>query len=498
MRFSIALVWLTGMLWAGLCQAQSGSAQQLRFSSGGLPDGWAVCVSNCVSASPRATQFYSAGQGMRIVYPDDAAATARLDAIGWQQQRSADTDGRRWISESAEPELPARVYLHAPLERSRGGAGSDYRITVELSLPPGAVLEIATGPQFVPEALPGFGAFYSNVSAVQVTAAGQEMLDPDTAGESVIAQEAGDWFGIRSRFWAWLWQPQSAGVAVELAQGADNQPVLRFAPPEGSQRLSFSVYAGPVERAALETVAPELTALLFAASWDWLRLLCIGMLLLLEAIHGVVGNYGVAIIILSLLVKILMWPLTRIADRWQAQVNETQIRLKPALDEIKANFKGEEAHNRTLAVYREHGVHPMYTLKSLAGLMIQIPVFIAAFNMLGENFGLGQAGFLWIEDLAKPDRWALLPWAVPFFGQYLNMLPFVMTVLSALAARVQQDSSLSAELMRSQQTRLYLMAAAFFLLFYTFPAGMVLYWASNNLFYLCAALLSAFLRKKHK
>ena len=97
---------------------------------------------------------------------------------------------------------------------------------------------------------------------------------------------------------------------------------------------------------------------------DWLRWLCVGMLVLLGWLQGLVGNPGLAIILLSLSVKILMYPLTRIADAWQAEVNRTQALLQPKLDAIKREFKGEEAHNRVLKVYAEHGVHPMYTLRS--------------------------------------------------------------------------------------------------------------------------------------
>jgi YidC/Oxa1 family membrane protein insertase len=224
--------------------------------------------------------------------------------------------------------------------------------------------------------------------------------------------------------------------------------------------------------------------LLFAALWDFLRALTFGMMLLFELIYGWVGHYGVAIILLSLTVKILMYPLTALADSWQSQVNATASLLKPELDAIRRSYKGEDAHMRVLAVYKKHNVSQLYTFKSAAGFLIQIPVFIAAFDMLGENFALSQATFLWIADLAKPDHLAALPITLPFFGGYLNLLPFLMTALSVLAAVLQQEATLSAELQRQQSQRLYLMAAAFFVLFYTFPAGMVLYWTSSNLFHL--------------
>ena len=210
---------------------------------------------------------------------------------------------------------------------------------------------------------------------------------------------------------------------------------------------------------------------------------------LLGQLQQLVGNWGLAIMLLSLSVKLLMWPLTFVAERWQAEVNRTQSLLQPQLAAVRREFKGEEAHRRTLAVYAQHGVSQFYTLKSLAGFLIQIPVFIAAFDMLGENFGLAGAGFLWVQDLSLPDRAMALPGVMPFFGGYLNLLPVLMTLFTIASARVQEEASLSAELLAGQRLRLYAMAALFFVLLYTFPAGMVLYWTSNNLLHLCKIML---------
>ena len=160
----------------------------------------------------------------------------------------------------------------------------------------------------------------------------------------------------------------------------------------------------------------ELSELLFAALWNFLRALTFGMMLLLDLIYGWVGQYGIAIILLSLTVKVLMSPLTALADKWQRQVNATASLLQPELDAIRRSYKGEEAHMKVLAVYKKHNVSQLYTFKSAAGFLIQIPVFIAAFDMLGENFALSEATFLWVSDLAKPVHLAALPFTLPFFG----------------------------------------------------------------------------------
>lgn len=342
-----------------------------------------------------------------------------------------------------------------------------------LELPAGAVIRIAGTPGFVPAPLPGFGAFYGSVRPVIVNSRGQQTLE---SGPAEI--EADDWVGVRSRYLAVAVAGASVGGA-EVAIETENQPVITIGPT--SAPATLRAYSGPIEQRALRTVDPVLTKMLFAALWDPLRWLCFGMLWLLTAIDGLIGNIGWSIVLLSLAVKILMLPLTKYADSLQASVNRTQALLQPKIDKIKKDYKGEEAHERTLAVFKEHDVSPMYPFKSLVGFLIQIPIFIAAFDMLGENIALDGQSFLWIDDLARPDQWIALPLTLPFFGGYLNLLPVLMTGITLLTSWKQTDPHLTPELERAQTKRLYLMAGAFFLLFYTFPAGMVLYWTMNNL-----------------
>ena len=106
---------------------------------------------------------------------------------------------------------------------------------------------------------------------------------------------------------------------------------------------------------------------------------------------------------MSLVVNILMTPLSRIADRFQQQVNETEARLAPELQRIKKNYKGEKQSGKILALYKTEKVHPLYSLKSMMGVAVVIPVFIGAFDMLAENIHLLNASFLWIADMSKPD-----------------------------------------------------------------------------------------------
>ena len=366
-------------------------------------------------------------------------------------------------------------------------------LSASLQIPAGVRLEFTGGAELAGEQLSGLGSLYSDARAVVVNGAGQITLT-DT-GEPGVDQSlaAGEWAGLRGRFWTVLLQAD-APLRLAAAETAAEAPTLSLQRDSGSGGIAgLRFYGGPVTPAELRATAPELDGMLYAGLWQWLRWLAGGLRALLEWWQGLVGNWGLAIMLLSLSVKVLMWPLTWVAERWQAEVNRQHSLLQPELAAIKREFSGEEAHNRTLDVYRKHGVSQFYTLKSLAGFLIQIPVFIAAFDMLGENFGLSGAGFLWVRDLALPDRLLALPGVLPFFGGHLNLLPVLMTAFTLLAARLQEDPSLSATLRGSQRLRLYGMAALFFVLLYTFPAGMVLYWTTNNLLHLGKIMMAAIL-----
>lgn len=442
---------------SGTFTVTAGSSEIVFDEYSGVPERWTVCAPHCEDKSARRAVLFDKGDGyLRInpAVPGDAFATT-----------VEERDDSVVVSSSAGPaNYTWRIARDNPFVTFEGVGGIE--------------LEFATGTSFVPAQLPGFGQLYSRVRAVQVSAQGQESFDSETITEA----DASNWTGTRSRYWALLARPSAACTAMLNVDDLD-RPVVKLAGLQANDSTEILFFAGPLDRDVL-AADPLLDELLFGSLWEFLRWLCFGMLVLLDLIYGLVGDYGVAIILLSLAVKILMSPLTVIAERWQRDVNRIQTSLRPGLEEIKRKYKGEEAHRLTLDLYRNHGVSPWFTLKSLAGFLLQIPVFIAAFDMLAENFALSGVAFFWIDDLSRPDALLQLPFAMPFFGDTLNLLPFLMTALSLLAAWQHVDESLSSELQREQRRRLYLMSAAFFLLFYTFPAGMVLYWTASNLFHL--------------
>jgi len=413
-----------------------------------------ACFPACVGDNARVRQF------------SEQAAISFGAQGAWQ--RSEYTDGVHRVLEFAGSG-GAALRWRIP---QRG-----YRLHLELAGVPTLILR--SGEPFRPRPAAGFGNWLEQSRYVLIDAGDvrQAGFDEELEAEDAAPQFAG-WAVYRNRVWTLVAAPP-APASVRLATAEDRQDAeLVFDRPAAGE---WSFYLGPVEPNALKAADAELPRMMYAALWFWLRWICQGLFILLTWIHLVIPGWGFAIMALSLAVNLLMWPLSRIADNLQQDVNYTEARLAPELQRIKREFKGEEQAAKILALYKTERVHPLYSLKSLVGVAVVIPVFIGAFDMLAENIHLLNTGFLWITDLSSPDDVFDLPFTLPFFGSELNLLPFLMTGLSFVASWLHKPPALTDELRGRQVRNMVLLAVFFFALFYTFPAGMVLYWTTNNL-----------------
>ena len=460
------------------------SRLDLVFSlEGASPVAWRACHPSCAQAD------VGQGTSVRFTGPDDPPQ-ARLYLRG--PGPPVDLQGLRFTADLNEgararvvtfrSDLPGGgVRVARSFEVSR--EGYEVVMTVRLSGEKAAALtagrrldlELGAGRGLLPAPAPGFSAMLDRVSRVVIAPGGVSAVGDDARAPTSLG--AGDWVGFRGRFWAVLLRPDDGG-ALEPSSGASAALLTVDEPGRLSWRYTF--YSGPLERRALTRADPGLERLLFSGLWSWLRALSVALLFLLQGLTALLGHPGLAIVALAVSVKLLLLPLTVVAERWQEQVNATAARLEPGLDAIKAAHRGEERARRTMALYREEGVHTLYTLKSLLGVLIQLPVFVAVFDMLAEDFDLSRVAFLWIQDLARPDELLRLPVCLPFFGCYVNLLPFLMSGVSLATLLRFRSSALTPSLVRTQRRNLTGMTLLFFLLFYTFPAGMVLYWTSTN------------------
>ncbi len=234
----------------------------------------------------------------------------------------------------------------------------------------------------------------------------------------------------------------------------------------------YTVYVGPKD---LEHLTPPGRQLHRALDLGWFSLLAELLLRALKFFHRFTGNYGLDIIVLTVLIKVLFIPLTQ---KSFASMQGMQ-KLQPEMKRLQERFKDDrEALNREMMeLYRRHKVNP---LGGCLPMLLQMPVFIGLYNALFYAVELRHAPFaLWINDLSAPDRLPALP-AAPIavlFGVDIR-IP-VLTLLMGASMLVQQKMTPPAG-DPAQQKMMMFMPVIFTVMFVSFPAGLVLYWLVNN------------------
>ncbi|MDC7234667.1 MAG: membrane protein insertase YidC [Spirochaetales bacterium] len=195
----------------------------------------------------------------------------------------------------------------------------------------------------------------------------------------------------------------------------------------------------------------------------------------LTASYELTGNYGLSILMMSAVINVLIYPFFALADTWQKEERLILDRMAPRRKDIREVFKGDEQYFYLKTLYRQNGYSPLLSIRSSFGMLIQIPFFIAAYRFLSGFEPLQGEGFLFLKDLSVPDG---------TFGM-INLMPFVMTALNLASASVYSSGQ-----SRSGKIQLFIMAGLFFVLLYTAPSGLLLYWSCNNFISLVKNLLS--------
>jgi YidC/Oxa1 family membrane protein insertase len=249
--------------------------------------------------------------------------------------------------------------------------------------------------------------------------------------------------------------------------------VLPLQPVPGGEASSLSLYVGPTEFALLKSygVGLEKTVDL---GWKLFHPIAEAVLRLMTWMYRWLPNYGVIIILLSIITKVGFYPLTRSSTRSMKRLQEVQPKLKAIQEKYKNNQQklGEEM----MKLYREEKINP---LGGCLPTLVQMPVFIALYQVLRGDIALRQAPFaLWIHDLGQPDALFRLPVALPFLGNEFNLLPLMMAATTYWQMKLTPTAP-GANPSMAMMNKLMPVMMLFF--FYGFPSGLVLYWLVNNL-----------------
>ena len=291
----------------------------------------------------------------------------------------------------------------------------------------------------------------------------------------LIGTESLDWHGLVRKYYALLVKPDSKIVGHEARVERDKlMSRLRLAPftltAGGRHVTRILVYAGPQRQETLREFGMGFEKILSQGTLGPLRG---GLLRGLNFFYRLTQNYGTAVLLATLLIKLLFTPLTHLSYKSMKKMQA----LQPKLKALQRQYKDDAGrlNKETMELYRRNRVNPMM---GCLPLVLQVPIFIAFYRVLAESVELKGAPFIfWIRDLSEPDR--LFSWsgAIPFVGNSFNLLPLLMIGSMLWQQRLTPQTAADP----GQEKIMYLMPVVFGLVFYSLPSGLVLYWTANNL-----------------
>ena len=295
----------------------------------------------------------------------------------------------------------------------------------------------------------------------------------DMEKEALSKSSKDGWIGVIEHYFAGAWI-MSSGQTRELSTKklADNIFAVRAVLPAmtiaaGTKTdITAKLFAGPQTAKDLAAAAPGLE---YAVDYGWLTVVAKPLFWVLSKIYDLVHNWGVAIILLTVLIKAAFYPLSAKSYRSMAQMRE----LAPRLQSMKEKFGDDKQkmQQAMMELYKTEKINPM---SGCLPILIQVPVFIALYWMILGSVELRHAPFFgWVQDLSAPDTlFGTLPWV----NMPIGLLPILMgaTMIIQTSLNPPPTDPIQAQVMK-------VMPVVFSIFFFFFPAGLVLYWLVNNI-----------------
>lgn len=288
-----------------------------------------------------------------------------------------------------------------------------------------------------------------------------DFSDIDKNKATYVKQSDNGWIAMVQHYFATAWVPVEGRIRHnEVLRVADNLYAVRSIQPIGTiqpgehQPIDSQLWLGPQDQQSMQAVAPGLDVVV---DYGFLTIIAKPLFKLMTWLHGFVGNWGWTIVLLTLLIKLVFYPLSAASYRSMAKMKQ----FTPRLQALREKFGDDRAklNAAMMEMYRTEKINP---LGGCLPMLVQIPVFISLYwVLLGSVEMRGAPWILWIQDLAVPDRWFILP-AIMMGTMFLQM-KLNPTPPDPMQARI-----------------MMLMPLVFGGMMFFFPAGLVLYWCVNN------------------
>lgn len=288
-----------------------------------------------------------------------------------------------------------------------------------------------------------------------------------------------DWAGLSEQYFMSAIIPEAPSSSTVRLNFNEKQNLLEVTyvypgktlQPGARQQFEHSLYIGPKQISILEATGSHLEKAINFGFFDFIAKPC---LWLMNTIHDrLIPNYGIAIILLTILFKLIFWPLGTKSYKSMAEMK----RLQPLMTEIRQKYKDDKKkmNEEVMGLYKTYKVNPM---SGCLPMLVQIPVFFAFYRMLYGSIELRHAPFFgWINDLSAPDRLFSFDFTIPLMAPPYG-IP-VLTIIMGATMFLQQK--LSPPPGDPAQAKIMMMLPLIFtFIFINFPAGLVLYWLVNN------------------
>jgi len=289
------------------------------------------------------------------------------------------------------------------------------------------------------------------------------------------------WTGIKNRYFAVILKPKEPAQTAVLAESGSGD--LSVALGSGSLSLApgevitntYLFYAGPLDETLITGVDDSLGQIV---DYGFFGGVSKALLKVLRFFHGIVKNWGVAIILLTVLINLILFPLTKKSFASMQQMKK----LQPHMQKLKELHKDnpQKLNKEMMELYKKYNVNP---LGGCLPLILQMPIFIALYQGLVRSIELKSASFLWIKDLSRPDA-VPLPFTLPVLGASINILPLFMVGMMVVQQKISQGAtaaSMTDDQASQQKMMMVMFPLLFGFLFYKMPSGLVLYWLTNTI-----------------
>lgn len=305
---------------------------------------------------------------------------------------------------------------------------------------------------------------------------GGELLGPKKLnnGNLVEEEQSGNtnWISVQNKYFIAAIIPSETALGGKVSgRKIGGRPVYNISLVQDARsENSYRLYLGPLDYSRITNLGVDLEKTL---NLGWAPLRPVGRFIIwtLMALHKAVPNYGVVLIIFSVLLKIVLSPLTKKSFQSTRRMQD----LQPKIAQLKEKFKNDpqKLNQAQMALYKEEGVNPM---GGCLPMLLQMPILISLFAVFRSTIEFRGAPFIWwIKDLSSPDIVFYLPFSIPIYGNYVAVLPIVMGVTMFLQQKLMSPGGGSQQKMMG-----YFMTGFFLLLFNSFPSGLNLYYTVFN------------------